>query len=131
MRSFVCNVCGTSCQTEEERLTREGSACPTCHSPTRTRALVAQFSKELFGVAIPLPDFPRVKSLRGLGMSDPWPLADRLAPKFDYTNTYYHQSPKLDITAPDPADFGRYDFILSFEIMEHVPAPVEIGRAHV
>jgi SAM-dependent methyltransferase len=58
-------------------------------------------------------------------MSDAPDLADRLAEKFDYTNTFYHQSPVFDVTRPDDRDRGRYDFILSSEVMEHVPPPVE------
>ena len=48
-----------------------------------------------------------------------------MAAKFDYTNTFYHQAPRLDINHPAPNDFGRYDFIISSEVMEHVPQPVE------
>jgi SAM-dependent methyltransferase len=55
-----------------------------------------------------------------------WPeLARRLAEKFDYTNTFYHQPPLFDVTRLDDRDRGRYDFILSSEVMEHVPPPVE------
>jgi len=89
------------------------------------RALVALLSQELFGLQMTLPEFPALKSLRGIGMTDPSALAGRLAEKFDYTNTFYHQAPRFDITQPDQRDLGRYDFILSSEVMEHVPPPVE------
>ena len=68
---------------------------------------------------------PALKGIRGLGMSDDLQLATRLAEKFDYTNTFYHQAPFLDLTNPDPADAGRYDFLICAEILEHVPAPLE------
>jgi SAM-dependent methyltransferase len=89
------------------------------------RALIALLSKEILGVAMMLPEFPVLKGIRGMGMSDDPKLAERLAEKFDYTNTFYHQAPFFDVTNPPEKDEGRYDFILSSEIMEHVPAPVE------
>ena len=91
----------------------------------RVRALVGLISMEIFGVPMTLPEFPTLKGIRGIGMSDSPPLAARLAEKFDYTNTFYHQAPFFDVTAPDPRDTGRFDFILSSEVMEHVPPPVE------
>jgi SAM-dependent methyltransferase len=97
----------------------------------RLRGMVALLSRELFGVALALPDFPVVKSVRGIGMSDPPELATPLAEKLDYTNTFYHQAPVLDATAPSPNEAGRYDFILSSEVMEHVPPPVERAFANL
>jgi SAM-dependent methyltransferase len=93
----------------------------------RVRALVALLSREIFGIELTLPEFPVVKGIRGIGMSDAPELAERLAEKFDYTNTFYHQAPFFDVTKLNPADEGRYDFILSSEVMEHIPAPVERG----
>ena len=72
-----------------------------------------------------LPEFPVLKGIRCIGMSDAPDLAGRLSEKLDYTNTFYHQAPQFDVTQPDPRDCGRYDFILSSEVMEHVPPPVE------
>jgi SAM-dependent methyltransferase len=89
------------------------------------RALVALLAQELFGVPLMLPEFPVLKGIRGIGMSDSPELARRLAEKFDYTNTFYHQPPLFDVTRPSENDAGRYDFILSSEVMEHVPAPIE------
>jgi hypothetical protein len=93
----------------------------------RERALVALLSREVFGIELSLPDFPVLKGLRGIGMSDSPHLAAALAEKFDYTNTFYHQAPFLDITKPEAGDEARYHFILSSEVMEHIPPPVERG----
>lgn len=80
-------------------------------------------SLELFGTALTLPEFPRIKSLRGLGMTD-WPeYARRLGEKFDYRNTFYNREPRLDITNPPPEESGQYDFLISSEIFEHVMPP--------
>jgi SAM-dependent methyltransferase len=113
------------CDSPAEGFSREGSGCPHCHSSMRVRAVVALLSQELLGVPMTLAEFPELKGIRGIGMSDSQQLADALAAKLDYSNTFYHQAPRLDVTAPDPNDLGRYDFILSSEVMEHVPPPVE------
>jgi SAM-dependent methyltransferase len=80
-------------------------------------------------VELAIPDFPVVKGIRGIGMSDAPEMAQRLAEKFEYTNTFYHQDPRLDIADPSPEHIlehtGRYDFILSSEVLEHVSPPVE------
>lgn len=123
--SFTCNVCGAECVRPAGGFGREVESCATCRSNVRVRGLVAALSRELFGVDLALTDFPTLKGLRGLGMTDSPELAERLAAKFDYTNTFYHQAPRLDITHPSPNDLGRYDFIVSSEVMEHVPVPVE------
>lgn len=122
---FLCNICGTECERPVEGIPREGSSCPVCHSSARVRAIIALLSEELLGVSMTLPEFPVLKGIRGIGMSDSPELAESLARKLDYTNTFYHQAPLFDVTHPDPNDFGRYDFILSSEVMEHVPPPVE------
>ncbi len=122
---FICNVCGADCKIPPEGLGRETESCAECGSSVRLRALLALLSQEIFGALMTLPEFPVLKGIRGIGMSDAPDLAERLAEKFDYTNTFYHRAPRLDVTNPDEGDFGRYDFILSSEVMEHVPPPVE------
>jgi SAM-dependent methyltransferase len=122
---FVCNVCGADCHSAAGSSGREVEDCATCKSTVRLRAVVALLSQELFGAGLALPDFPVVRGVRGIGMSDPVELASRLAAKLDYTNTFYHQPPSLDITRPAENDLGRYDFIVSSEVMEHVPVPIE------
>jgi SAM-dependent methyltransferase len=128
---FLCNICGTHCERPPEGITREGASCPVCQSSTRVRALIALLSQEMFGAVLSLPEFPVMKGIRGIGMSDSPQLAERLAEKLDYTNTFYHQAPFFDVVHPDSKDFGRYDFILTSEVMEHVPPPVEHAFANL
>ena len=80
---------------------------------------------ELFGVSLALVDFPRVKSLQGIGLSDATHYADRLAGKLDYRNTFYSREPRLDIANPAADEFGKYDFLIASEVFEHVAPPVE------
>jgi SAM-dependent methyltransferase len=125
MVEFTCNICGASNRCAREQLTREESTCSACGSNVRTRSLMWLLSLELFGTALMVPDFPRIKSLRGLGMTDWNEYARRLGEKFDYRNTFYNREPKFDITNPAPEEFGRYDFVISSEIFEHVLPPCE------
>ncbi len=128
---FLCNICGTECERPAGGVSREGESCPVCRSSARVRAVISLLSEELLGVSMPISDFPVMKGIRGIGMSDSAELAERLAEKLDYTNTFYHQAPLFDVTHPDPNDFGRYDFILTSEVMEHVPPPVEQAFANL
>jgi SAM-dependent methyltransferase len=127
--SFTCNICGVTCNRPAGPPGREVPSCSACGSTVRLRSLVALLSREIFGVPLAIPDFPVLKGIRGFGMSDPPELAERLAEKFEYTNTFYHQEPRLDIADPSPEHLrehtGRYDFILSSEVLEHVSPPVE------
>jgi SAM-dependent methyltransferase len=82
-------------------------------------------SLAIFGANLALPDFPRVKSIRGLGIGDSPKYAGRLAEVFDYRNTFDAREPRLDITAPPDGELGAYDFIVSSEVFEHVLTPVE------
>jgi len=79
---------------------------------------------ELFGTRLSLPDFPRVKSLRGLGTSDSGQYAKRLAEVFDYRNTFYDREPRFDFGNP-PEESNAYDFVLSSDVLEHVAPPVQ------
>ncbi len=82
---------------------------------------------ELFGVSLPVTDFPRVKSLRGIGLSDSPEYADRLVERFDYRNTSQAREPRLDIANPPPEELGKYDFLLASEVFKHVMPPVEVA----
>ena len=124
---FVCNVCGAVNRRPAEGFDRERPSCAGCGSSRRLRGLLQALSQELFGLDLTLPEFPRVKSLRGLGLSDGEGYASCLAEKFDYRNTYFHREPFLDITKVPESEFGQYDFVLASEVFEHVPPPA--GRA--
>lgn len=123
--NFTCNICGVACKRLSAPPGREVPSCPACGSTVRLRSMIALLSREIFGVELAIPDFPVLKGIRGIGMSDPPELAQRLAEKFYYINTFYHQEPRLDVVEPGQEHLARYDFILSSEVMEHVPPPVE------
>jgi SAM-dependent methyltransferase len=80
---------------------------------------------ELLGKSIPLPLFPTAKQIAGVGMSECSRISDLLAQRFNYTNTFYHTEPKLDILNPEPRHEDAYDFVISSEVFEHIPPPVQ------
>lgn len=120
---FQCNVCGMHNRDVERALVsnREAHSCRYCLSSLRMRAVIHALSQELYGEPLLLPQFPRDKSLRGLGMSDWDGYALALAHKLNYTNTYYHTEPRLDITAPHERWLGQNRFLISCDVFEHIP----------
>ena len=127
---FRCNVCGRANRAPAGGLDRERPSCASCGSNVRVRGLLLALSEELLGTNLALPEFPRIKSLRGLGLSDSPQYADLLAEKLDYRNTFFHREPYFDITRVDEGQLGRYDFVLASEVFEHVPPPAEVAFAN-
>jgi SAM-dependent methyltransferase len=126
MFEFVCNICNAQCETESiSDIPREESSCKSCGSNVRFRWIVHALSTQLFARSLRLGEFPRAKHIRGIGMSD-WPVtADVLHKQFDYENTFYHQEPRLDISDATSGQTGTYDFIVSSEVFEHIPLPIQ------
>jgi len=127
MPTYTCNVCGQPSSVPLDQLEREVPSCESCGSTPRFRGVVHALSLGLFGESLPIPRFPRRPDLRGLGLSDWGGYATSLATKFDYTNTFLHTEPRLDITEIDGGLAGTLDFLISSEVFEHVAPPV--GRA--
>jgi SAM-dependent methyltransferase len=105
-------------------------SCESCGSTPRFRAVVHALSLGLFGESLPIPRFPLRRDLRGLGLSDWGGYATRLATKLDYTNTFLHAEPRLDIAAIDSGLARTLDFLISSEVFEHVAPPVERAFAN-
>ncbi|VVB63913.1 Methyltransferase domain protein [uncultured archaeon] len=126
--SFKCNICcEDNFMADVELLNREFTLCTKCGSSPRSRAMVHILSTELFGHSIPLPDFPHKPNIKGIGLSDWEGFAKPLSLKIGYTNTYYHQEPKLDISNINENYKGKYDFIICSDVFEHVLPPVSIA----
>jgi hypothetical protein len=128
--SFRCNVCGGRNRDVPRKKVqdRETKSCSHCGSSLRMRCIVEALSSHLFGRSMAAVDFPRDKSIRGIGMSDWDGYAALLQKKFSYTNTFYHREPRLDITAIDERQAGTLDFIISSDVFEHIPL-VHLQRA--
>lgn len=104
---------------------REGGACSACGAVLRFRSMVAILTQRLFGKIVVLEDLEANRSIRGVGMSDAFCYASRLESKFDYTNTFLHCDPHLDIVEPESNWIGDNDFVISSDVFEHVAPPVQ------
>ena len=124
---YQCNICGETCETNVRALGRETPSCPSCRSTVRMRGIVHLLSMELFGESLPLSRFPAKPDIVGIGLSDWEAYAVPLARRLGYRNTYYHQEPRLDITAIDPALEGTLDFLISTDVFEHIAPPVGVA----
>jgi SAM-dependent methyltransferase len=120
--AFICNICGS--HNHIESFGTEAASCE-CGSNVRLRALIHLLSMELFGQSLILAEFPKLRAIRGLGISDQPSYARILAEKFDYTNTYYDREPRLDLSESHPQLHGSYDFILLADVIEHIAPPIE------
>ena len=125
--TFTCNICGTLCETLVAMLSREEPSCKSCGSTVRMRGMMHALSIALFGRAVTLPEFSENKNILGKGMSDWDGYAKLLSEKLGYINTYYHKSPRLDITNISSQDEESVDFLVSTDVFEHVAQPVSIA----
>jgi hypothetical protein len=121
---FQCNICKAANEFQPTGFGRDDASCATCGSTLRLRALLHALSVEIFGMPLALADFPPMKSIRGLGMTDQMECASLLESRFDYRNTFYHEVPRFDVSQP-PEECEIFDFILAGDIFEHVAPPVE------
>jgi len=124
---FVCNLCGRANTVPVEALSREAPSCAGCGSTVRFRAMAHLIVRELGLPDEPFAALPTRKDVVGLGLSDAAAYAVPLAARFDYTNTWYHTEPRLDIAAIPDARIGTLDFLVASDVFEHVVPP--IGRA--
>jgi len=124
-RSYTCNICGEASYRPLGQLEREVPSCESCGAPPRLRSVIHALSLGLFGESLLISQFPERRDLRGVGLSDWEGYAARLPAKLDYTNTFLHRDPRLDIVAPDPDLVGTLDFLIASEVFEHVDRPVE------
>jgi SAM-dependent methyltransferase len=125
IRDFTCNVCGGTNHSDGETADRERVICDFCRSSMRFRSIALVLSRVLFGADLKLRDFPSLRSVRGLGISDSETYCGSLSQRFSYTNTFYHREPTLDLCQPDEKEFGKYDFVICSDVLEHVSAPVD------
>jgi len=122
---YTCNICGKKTWYPRAKMGREVPSCMHCGSTVRLRSVINALSNELFGESLLLSDFPRRPDLIGVGLTDWERYAGLLATKLSYTNTYYHKEPFLDITSVDPIQYGRYDFLISSDVFEHISPPIQ------
>jgi SAM-dependent methyltransferase len=126
---FQCNICKAANEFQPTGFGRDEASCAKCGSTVRLRALLHALSVEIFGMPLALADFPPMKSIRGLGMTDQMECASLLDSRFDYRNTFYHEAPRFDVSQL-PEEREIFDFILAGDVFEHVAPPVEQSLAN-
>lgn len=124
--TFRCNLCGAAnAGLYRDVSQREKCTCTTCGSNRRYRSLMEALTRRLHSEPIALPDLPVDKSIAGIGLSDVYMYADVLHQKYDYANTWYHQEPRLDLLNVDPRMHEMVDFVVSSDVLEHIPPPID------
>lgn len=116
----VCPLCATPYTYPIDAKTRERKLCPGCGASGRSAAVVHYVCRTIYGDDTPLLKQPKRKSARVVGLSDGPVYAKPFAEYFDYTNTFYHREPKLDIRDPAPQYRNCADVVVNSEVFEHV-----------
>lgn len=122
---WTCNICGTANAGLAKDMDRERAPCTHCGSVMRFRTLAAVLSLRLFGEVKILSELQPGQPIRGVGMSDAHCYGGVLAEKLQYTNTYYHCEPLLDIMQPAQQWLGNNDFVITSDVFEHTPPPAQ------
>jgi SAM-dependent methyltransferase len=131
---FTCNICGADNVARYAERHREGLPCGNCNSCARFRGIVKAVQTYVLqaGRGTPLASQAPMPLLRGIGMSDSDTYAAELARICDYSNTYYHTEPFLDITDErSSANYEGLDFVISSDVLEHVSAPVSNALSNI
>ena len=123
---YRCNICGCKNRLEKRLFNRELAACQKCGANARFRGIIHTLGN-LLGEDenTPLQEWPIRKSIVGVGMSDWTGYANLLKKKFSYKNTFFDQEPKLDIINLTEKHLGKYDFVISTEVFEHILPPLQ------
>lgn len=118
----TCGICAGNYALNTKKDSREGTLCIYCGASGRSQSIAYALTHYVFKQEVALNDLKKQKRLKVVGLSDGPAYAKTLAKKCDYTNTYYHTEPFLDITKPGRKYIGRYDALISADVFEHVLA---------
>lgn len=131
---FTCNICGANNVASYSLRHREGLPCSNCQSCARFRGIVKAVQTSVMHCTpgIPLQAQGRMPYLRGIGMSDSEVYSRELSRICDYTNTYYHTDPFLDVTNDlSSSNYSNLDFVISSDVLEHVEPPASIAFKNI
>ncbi len=123
IRPIWCPACNFPTLIQNVDSGREGQHCIRCKSNARQRSLVlgAKIARRQVRA--------RKAAARALGISD-GPQTARWATEYfgdRYTNTFFHQAPRLDLTNIPTAMYEMFNIVICSEVLEHVEPPVSRG----
>jgi len=125
---YRCNICGGKNRLESRQFHRELAACQKCGANARFRGIIHVLANLLGeGDGTTLQEWPMRKNVFGVGMSDWSGYANLLRKKFSYENTFYDHEPQLDIMNLTEEHLGKYDFVISTDVFEHILPPLQQG----
>jgi len=122
-----CPLCAHRYTFDQDSERREGPLCPKCNISGRASAIINALSNFVGQENIALVNHPLNKDVSIIGLSDSPRYAQYLADKYNYTNTYFHKEPYLDIRFPAEEHRGKYDVVISTEVFEHVLGDVTLA----
>jgi len=123
-KDFFCSVCGQLNERPDGDAHRELVPCAACGSNMRFRAIACAVTRAVIGRVGVLKELQADRKLRVVGISDSMAYAQVMERKFDYTNTFLHTEPHLDIE--DEATYAPYvplDLIICSDVIEHTLRP--------
>lgn len=131
MIQFRCNLCGPDKSIGRPAIKhRERLNCVGCQTTARVRGVVHAIQRELLRSerGTVLRSATQRKEITGIGFSDSHIYAAELDRIFDYTNTFYHKDPMLDIMSGDSiVNYRPTDFVVCSDVLEHVAPPAIIA----
>lgn len=122
---YTCNLCGSKNESTFEDLTREAKTCVECKSSERIRSIAFYVSEHIYGKGITLVECELKKHTIVSGLSDDPCYADHFSRLFDYTNTFYHQRPFLNILEITEDQHEKLNVLISADVFEHVGHPIQ------
>jgi SAM-dependent methyltransferase len=126
---WSCIICGF--RNKNSEAIREAMFCGKCNSTWRVRATALGV---LVGTGFDKAPFPELSpnwAWRGVGASDHMALVAALASKFDYTNSYYHRFPRLDLLNVSEDQRRQFGFVICSDVLEHVLPPADRALAGI
>ena len=115
-----CPICAKSYTMNANWNAREGHLCGACTASGRSQAIAYMLSKYVFKNDVPLAKQKKRNDIKVIGLSDGQVYAKPLSKVCDYTNSFYHQEPYLDITDPPEHYLNQFDGLISADVFEHV-----------
>jgi len=118
LTKYFCNITGQYFTLDNQALGREKSY--KFGFTSRDRAVIYCLMQKLGINTLPLNSFSN-KNIIGIGMSDNHYLSRILSQSFSYINTFFHQSPYLDIyNTQHISQYTDLDFIICSDVFEHI-----------